>query len=252
MSITRSQLFKYLNDIYQSSLFLDFCPNGLQIEGNREIFKIATAVSASLETVQKAIEADVQALIVHHGLFWNRDSYVIAGSKREKIRLLLKHDISLFAYHLPMDAHQQMGNNWKAAYDLGLKELEPFCKTDGNFIGVKGTLKSILREEWQQKVENYYGHPATTAFGGSPTVSSVAIISGGAYRQMKDAAQEGLDAFVTGNFDEPAWSLAFEEKINFYALGHSATERVGPKALAQHLKEHLQLESLFLEDHNPF
>ncbi len=252
MAITRDQLFKYLNEIYQSPLFVDFCPNGLQIEGAMEISRVATAVSSSLETIHQAIRANVQALVVHHGIFWNRDSYPILGVKRNKVACLLKNNLSLFAYHLPMDAHQQIGNNWKAACDLGLNDLEPFYKSNGNYIGVKGAIKSISRRDWQRKLEEYYGHPAVTALGGNEMISTVGIISGGAYRQIEDAACENLDAFVTGNFDEPAWHLAFEEKINFYAMGHAATERVGPRALANHLTEHLHIECLFLDDQNPF
>lgn len=252
MGHSRNQLFTYLNDIYQSSLFSDSCPNGLQIEGCDEILKIGTAVSANLETIEKAVRENVQALIVHHGLFWNRDGYTITGAKKAKINLLLKNNISLFAYHLPMDAHQTIGNNWKAAHDLGLQELEPFSKYNGLFIGVKGRLPALTRTEWQKRLENYYGHKAHAALGGKEQIGTAAIISGGAYRQLQEAATEGLDAFVTGNFDEPAWSQAFEEKINFYALGHSATERVGPKALAHFLEETLKIHSIFIEDVNPF
>lgn len=252
MGLTRNQLSTYLNNIYQSSLFVDFCPNGLQIEGGNEIATIGTAVSASLATIEQAVKANVQALIVHHGLFWNRDGYTITGSKKEKIQLLLKNNISLFTYHLPMDAHREIGNNWKAAHGLGLQELEPFSNHNGQFIGVKGKLPSISRIEWQERLEDYYGHHANTAFGGKEHISSAAIISGGAYKQLQEAASEGLDSFITGNFDEPAWSQAFEEKINFYALGHAATERIGPKALAEFLKNHLKIDSFFLEDNNPF
>ncbi|MGK5594239.1 MAG: Nif3-like dinuclear metal center hexameric protein [Parachlamydiaceae bacterium] len=252
MAITRDQLFKYLNEIYQSSFFIDFCPNGLQIEGATEIFRIATAISASLETIHQAVDANVQALIVHHGMFWNRDPYPITGVKRNKVACLLKNNISLFAYHLPMDAHQQIGNNWKAACDLGLSDLEPFYKSNGNYIGVKGSIKPLPRDEWQKQLEEYYRHSAAAALGGNEMISSVGIISGGAYRQISEAADENLDAFVTGNFDEPAWHLAFEERINFYAMGHAATERVGPLALAKHLTEQLHVECLFLDDQNPF
>ena len=252
MALSRNQLLTYLNDIYQSSLFADFCPNGLQIEGSDGVTRVATAVTASLETIKQAVELNVQALVVHHGLFWHHDSQIITGSKREKIALLLQHNISLFTYHLPMDAHATIGNNWKAAYDLGLEELEPFSKHNNFFIGVKGKLPALPRMEWQKRLEDYYGHQAVTALGGRESISSAAIISGGAYKQLQEAAVEGLDAFITGNFDEPAWSQAFEGKINFYALGHAATERVGPKALAEVLQKDLKVKCFFIQDSNPF
>lgn len=250
--ITRSELLDYLNDFYQSSLYTDVSSNGMQIEGGQNIKKVATAVSASLKTVEKAVKDKVDALIVHHGLFWSRDSYAITGTKKDKVKLLIENEISLLAYHLPMDAHESIGNNWKAAKDLQWFDLKPFYKMNGMFIGVLGHFKEISRENFQKQLEDYYGHVATTALGGKKTVVSAALISGGAYKQIYEAAVMGVDCFITGNFDEPAWPAAFEEKMNFYALGHSATERIGPKALADHLKKQLGIEAFFIKDENPF
>ena len=244
-------LLKHLEELYQPALFTDFCPNGLQIEGAGTVRRVGTAVSASLKTIQLAKEHKLQALIVHHGLFWNRDPYVILGAKKEKIQILIENGISLLAYHLPMDAQQQIGNNWKAAINLGWENLEPFYQLSGMFIGVKGKVPKQTREKFKQRLEAYYGHPAATAFGGGEEIASAALISGGAYKQIQDASAHGIDCFITGNYDEPAWPLAFEEKINFFALGHAATERVGPRALAEQLKK-LQYESVFLPDDNPF
>lgn len=249
---TRNQLVKYLDELYQSHLFSDVSSNGLQVEGGEKIKKAATAVSASLKTIEQAAKQKVDALIVHHGLFWSRDPYALTGAKKEKIKILIENEISLLAYHLPMDAHEPLGNNWKAALDLGWEDLQPFYKMNGIFLGVKGAFKTCSREAFQKQLEKYYGHSAAAALGGKKSVSSAALISGGAYRQIQDAAKAGADCFITGNFDEPAWAMAHEEKINFFALGHSATERVGPKALAEHLKMNLKIETLFLGDNNPF
>lgn len=244
--ITLQEFCRYLNELLKIDEFADYCENGLQVEGTSSIKKVATAVSASLATIQAAVEADVQALIVHHGLFWNADPYAVLGTKKEKLQLLLKHNISLLAYHLPLDAHQEFGNNWKAAHDLGWTDLQPFD------IGVKGTVGGISRDEFQKKLEEYYQHLAHCALGGIDYIETAALISGGAYKSLLDAASQNIDCFITGNFDEPAWHQAHEEKINFYALGHSATERVGPKALGEHIQQQFGLETIFIDIPNPF
>lgn len=242
-----TDLLNQLNDYLQVSLFKDYCINGLQVEGKRKIKKIATAVSASLNVIQKAIEQDVNVLIVHHGIFWDKDSPIIQGTKREKLALLLKEEVSLAAYHLPLDAHREVGNNWKAAIDLGWEELEPF---EG--VGVRGKIKKITREDFQKGLEDYYGQKAVCAFGGKKEMTTVALISGGAYRQISAAAACEIDSFITGNFDEPAWHMAHEEKINFYALGHAATEKIGPRALADFIRRIYNLDAIFIDEINPF
>ena len=246
------ELRSFLNELLPANGVVDFGTNGLQVEGEGEISSIATAVSASLATIEAAVQLGVNALIVHHGIFWNRDSYVLEGTKRKKIQLLLEHGISLFAYHLPLDKHPEIGNNWKAAKDMGWFDLQPFGYMDGVSIGVKGKVPSLIRDAFKGKLESYYKHSAVCADGGSEVIETVALISGGAYKSMVEAAQQGIDAFVTGSFDEPVWHQAFEEKINFYALGHSATERVGPIALANHLHQMLHLPCSFIDIENPF
>ncbi|WP_068470330.1 Nif3-like dinuclear metal center hexameric protein [Candidatus Protochlamydia phocaeensis] len=245
-------LCQYLDELLPSNGLSDYCPNGLQVEGKTSIGKLATAVSASLETIEAAIESRADALIVHHGIFWQRDSYVIQGVKRRKLFLLIEQEISLLAYHLPLDMHPKLGNNWKAAQDLGWTDLQPFAYMNGIPIGVKGKIPPTNREKVKEQLEHYYQHAAACAFGGPETIQTLALVSGGAYKSIADAAKEGVDAFITGNFDEPVWPQAFEEGINFFALGHSATERVGPQALAKHLEQALHLPCPFLDIHNPF
>lgn len=250
--ITLQELCDYLNDLLEVPNFSDYSENGLQVEGTSNIGKIGTAVSSSLATIQAAVDLGVHALLVHHGMFWSRDSQVITGVKREKIRLLLKHDISLLAYHLPLDAHNKFGNNWKAACDLGWSDLELFGEINKAPFGVKGRFTPRSVDTLLGQLEDYYQHSASCALGGKNTVETAALISGGAYRMLLDAANEGVDCFITGNFDEPAWHQAYEEKINFLALGHSATEKIGPKALGEHLKNQFGLEYAFIDIPNPF
>lgn len=223
-----------------------------KLRGKKEIKKMATAVSANWATFQRAAEIGVDALIVHHGLFWDRDPYPIVRGKKAKIELLLKHQINLFAYHLPLDAHREVGNNWQAARDLGWVELEPFGEYLGTLIGVKGKFAPQPIEKCVANIENYYEHHATVALGGKPTVASGALISGGAYKELAYAVTTGVDCYITGNFDEPAWSMAHEGKVHFLALGHSATERVGPKALAAYLEQRFGLPCPFIDITNPF
>lgn len=245
-------LQRYLNELLQAQGLTDYCLNGLQVQGEREVRHIATAVTASLATIEAAVEAGVQALVVHHGIFWNGDSLAIIGRKRDKIRLLLDNGISLFAYHLPLDLHQEFGNNWKAARDLGWTELQPFGKFGNMAIGVKGKFPAISREEFCKYLEAYYQHPAHCAMGGKKIVQTVALISGGAHKNILEAVSENIDCFITGSFDEPVWHQAFEEQINFFALGHSATERVGPQAIGKHLQQHFGVECQFIDLPNPF
>lgn len=250
--VSLKELQQYLDELLQNPPVTDYCINGLQVEGQREISYIATAVTASLATITSAVDSGVQALLVHHGLFWNGDSYAITGKKRDKLSLLLKNEISLFAYHLPLDSHQQFGNNWKAAQDLGWTDLSPFGKINGVPIGVKGKMPPMTRDKFQLQLEHYYQHPAHCAAGGKDIVQSAALISGGAHKYILEAINEGIDCFITGSFDEPIWHQAYEGQINFFALGHSATERIGPQALGEHLRQHFNLKHQFIDIPNPF
>lgn len=250
--ITLQAFCEALDEWLESDSFKDYGPNGLQVEGAPRITKAATAVSASLETIEAAVEAGVQALVVHHGMFWKKDDYCVTGVKRKKLELLLQNGISLLGYHLPLDAHRALGNNWRAAQDLGWHNPEPFGNFDGVCIGVKGSFEPISVDKFQGQLEKYYEHRAHVAPGGKSEISSAALISGGAHWSIKEAVKAGVDCFITGSFDEPIWHIAREEGIHFFAMGHSATERVGPRALGECIQEQLDIETVFLDLANPF
>ncbi len=250
--ITLQDFCSHLDQLLDVAAFTDYGPNGLQVEGKQELRKIAVSVSASLEAIESAVKENADLLLVHHGLFWDRGSRCILGTMRKKLKLLLSNDISLVAYHLPLDAHREFGNNWRAALDLKWENLEPFGEYNGVQIGVKGTFPKMKREIFAKKLSEYYQHECTMAKGGPDEVSSAALVSGGSYRSINEAAQVGVDCFITGNYDEPAWHTAYEEKINFFSLGHAATEKVGPLALGEHLSTSLQLEWEYLDTINPF
>jgi dinuclear metal center YbgI/SA1388 family protein len=245
--ITLQDLSAFLDSLLLKEPFVDPSPNGLQVEGKKEIKKIAFAVSASLEIIEKAVDVNADALIVHHGLFWKGESPEIKGSKRAKLSALLQEEVSLFGYHLPLDAHREVGNNWKAARDLGWKNIEPFP-----MYGVMGKFEEIAIGDFIAKLEEYYDHKATTSLGGRETVQSAALISGGAYRYLDEAIKAKVDCFITGNFDEPAWHLARDEKIHFIALGHHATERIGVMALKEHIESQLRVKGEWIDVPNPF
>ncbi len=245
--ITLQDLFLYLQNLLSSEDFVDYCPNGIQVEGSKAVKKICLAVSSGLNAIEEAVKRKADVLIVHHGIFWNKDPYPILGIKRDKMERLLQNQISLLAYHLPLDAHRSVGNNWKAAQDLGWEDLEPFSS-----VGVQGKMKPLPVDVFREKMEAYYGHPAHVALGGKKEVRSAALISGGAHRSIELAADVGVDCFITGSFDEPVWDIAHERKINFFALGHYATERVGILALMHDLQKQFQIPCEFIDLFNPF
>lgn len=245
--ITLQELNEHLEALLEPEKVSDYCPNGLQVEGKREIRRMGTAVSASLATIEAAVEAGIDALIVHHGLYWKGLSPVICGPMRRKVALLLQNEISLFGYHLPLDMHREVGNNWSAARDLGWDSLDSFEE-----IGVKGRFSRRPIDQFVEELQRYYDHPAHVALGGESQVASAALISGGSHRSIGAAVAAGVDCFITGSFDEPQWHIAAEEGIHFIAMGHSASERVGPKALANHLGKSFDLAVEFLDLPNPF
>lgn len=250
--ISLQEFCVHLDGLLAAPEFKDMCPNGLQVEGSPQIEKAATAVSASLETIQAAVDAGVQALLVHHGMFWNRDSYVVTGVKREKLRLLMDNGISLLGYHLPLDAHQELGNNWKAAQDMGWRDLAAFGEFNGVKIGVMGQTGGVSAEDFVGGLEAYYEHQAHWARAEKPEIRSVALISGGAHWSITEAVKAGVDCFITGSFDEPIWHIAREENVHFVAMGHSASERIGPRALGEYVAKTWGIDCPFLDLPNPF
>ncbi len=247
-----SELDTYLNRYLELVRFDDESLNGLQIEGRPEVDKVATAVSACAEVFRKAAAAGADALIVHHGLFWRRDWPVpVTGILKERIKILMDAGCSLFAYHLPLDAHAEVGNNAVAAKDLGLRDLEPFAEYHGMQIGFAGSLaEPIDRATFVKKLETYYGHRAMVVPAGPESVRTVGIVSGGAAKEAEAGLRLGLDAYVTGEPGEPVTYLCREGGINFAALGHYATERVGIQALGGHLGTRFGLETFFIDVDN--
>lgn len=238
-----------LNSLFEIHRFDEY--NGIQVAHEGEITKIATAVTADLATIEKAIELKVNLLLVHHGIFKKNDAPLLEGMNYYRVKKLMNHNIGLLMYHLPLDYHRILGNNWKAAQELGWRDLQPFGELNKIAYGVQGNFDTLFFEDFKKKLEDYYQHTATVVKV-KKEISSAALISGAAYKFISQAAHMGVDAFVTGNYDEPAWSAAQEEGINFFALGHTATEKIGPKALATYIHETYAINSIFIDTINPF
>jgi len=245
--ITLQELCTYTDELLDEAANRDYCPNGLQVEGKHKVSSIATAVSASLEAIEKAKELGVDALFVHHGLFWKNIEPRLQGPLKAKVQTLLDSGISLFGYHLPLDYHKELGNNWRAAKAMGWDNLSEF-----EDLGVSGTITPLPLADFTQKLEEFYNHKAHHAPGSAEQIESVALISGGSHWSLKEAIAEGFDAFITGSFDEPMWQMAKESKTHFFALGHSATEEIGVRALGEHLAEKFGLKATFIPSDNPF
>ena len=249
---TLHELCRYLDNELEPHKFKDFAPNGLQVEGSCDINSIATSVSCGFDVIEKAIDLNVDALLVHHGLFWKNQSFLPKGVLRKKLELLFQSNISLIAYHLPLDANQQVGNNWEAARQLGWNNLQGFPEYSSQALGVKGTIEKTTPEAFKDKLQRFYNHEAHVAFCSKPYIEKVALISGGAHWELQKAIDEDLDAFITGSFDEPIWNLAKESGVHFFALGHSATECIGIETLGKHLAEHFSIHQSFIAPNNPF
>ena len=248
------ELESYLKDFLKVGDFDDEALNGLQVEGKPEIRKVAVAVSACQEVFLAAESWGADALVLHHGLFWkSKCCEPVRGIFRERLSLLLKAKISLFAFHLPLDAHPAVGNNAVAASGLGLCKLQPFGEYHGMKIGFRGRFpEPVTREVFVDRLETYYGRKALVVLSGPDTIVDVGLVSGGAAREAEQAEKEGLDFYVTGEPGEPVTYLCREAGLNFAALGHYATERVGVRALGAHLAEKFGLETKFLDVENDY
>jgi len=247
----RNKLTEYLSEYLDVEKFDDYCPNGLQVEGKSNIKKIVTAVSASIELFNKAIKQKADAILVHHGIIWNYERPVYTGSYRERVKILLDNNISLFAYHLPLDAHPIVGNNAQLAKHLGLKSCKPFGNHKGQTIGIKGRISKANKDKFFKKIENLVNREVLVFPYGPKSISTVGIVSGGAQKEFSQAISENLDAYITGEVSEHIKYLSQEESVHYISAGHYATENFGVKALGNHLKNKFKINVAFIDIPNP-
>lgn len=250
--IFRDDLAAYLADFLNVSDFSDLGPNGLQVEGRTEIRKIVTAVSASVELFESALKKSADAVLVHHGLIWNFERPLYRGSYKKRVQLLLENELNLFAYHLPLDAHEEVGNNIRIARLLGLQAPEPFGEYKGRFVGFRGVFPGEpIAEEVFERIKAAINPQALIFPYGPRTVQRAGIISGGAQKEVQQAVAGGLDLYITGEVSEHILHYVKEEGIHFVAAGHYATERFGVQALGEHLQEKFDVEVEFVDLPNP-
>lgn len=220
---------------------------GLQVVGAADVKKIACGVSASRELFERAGELGAELVLVHHGLFWDRDSRVIGPELKGRLRALFDADLTLAAYHLALDAHPELGNNVLLARELGVDPVERFAE-----IGFAGPLERPQpMDELATRVRERLDRPPLVFSYGPETIERVAICSGGAARHLADAVAEGYDCFVTGEADEPTKHAAKEAGIHFVAAGHYATETLGVRALAERIAQEFGVEWEFVDLPNP-
>jgi dinuclear metal center YbgI/SA1388 family protein len=249
----RDQLVAYLDEQLDADSIPDIAVNGLQVEGRAEVRRLATAVSASAQLFAEATEWGADAILVHHGLLWRGgEPQRLVGSFRERIRRLIEHDVSLVAYHLPLDRHVDHGNAAVMARELGLEQLEAFGCFDGVMLGWAGVLpRPVPVHDLQLELERLCGQSPIVFPGGPEMVASIGIVTGGAPAAFDEAVAAGLDAFVTGEAREWVLHRALEEGVHFIAAGHYATERFGVRSLGGFLAKRFDLEVRFFELPNP-
>ena len=230
--------------------FRDYGPNGLQVEGDRDVKLLVSGVTASRALIEAAIDVHADAIFVHHGLFWRGQDGRVVGWMRERLRLLLSHGIHLFAYHLPLDAHAELGNNAQLAKVLGFQMEARFGEQSLGFVGAP-TLTWVKPQALADHVANALGHPVVCVGGNDKPVRRVAWCTGGAQSYFEAAIALGVDVFITGEISEPQAHLAKETGVAFMACGHHATERYGAPAVAAHVAQALGLQHRFIEIDNP-
>jgi dinuclear metal center YbgI/SA1388 family protein len=244
---SRDEIIAFADELLDVSSYPDYGPVGLQVEGASEVTKIACGVSASRELFERAAEARAQMVLVHHGLFWEKDPREVGPVMRERLRALFDHDLSLVAYHLALDAHPEIGNNAYLARELGVPQEHRFAG-----VGWAGELgKSLPITDLTNRVHELVGRMPLVFPYGPEDVVRVAICSGGAARQLAEAIDEGYDCFVTGEAAEPTKHLAKEAGIHFVAAGHYATETSGVQALARRIADQFGVGWEFVDLPNP-
>jgi dinuclear metal center YbgI/SA1388 family protein len=244
---SRDEIVAFANDFLDIGAYPDYGPMGLQVVGSPEVSKIACGVSASRELFERAGEVGAQLLIVHHGLFWDKDARVVDHTMRGRLEALFRADVTLLAYHLALDAHREVGNNALLAKELGVEPKERF--TDWGYGGPLAAPAQI--SEFSTLAQEKLDRPPLVFSYGPEQIERVAILTGGAARYVGEAAAQGYDCFVTGEADEPTKHAAKEAGIHFVAGGHYATETLGVRALAAKLADELGIEWIFIDLPNP-
>ena len=252
MALGLSQLLAWLDRLLEPSALSDYCPNGLQVEGRPTIRRIVTGVTASQALIDAAVAQQADALLVHHGYFWKGEPAVLTGMKKRRLATLLKHDINLLAYHLPLDVHPEVGNNAQLGRLLGIRQIMPLAGVSPTGLVMQGELdKTLAPMQLKTRLEHLLARPVLCEQVSDRPVQRLAWCSGGGQHFIEQAAMAGADAFVTGEVSEQTIHIAREMNIHFFAAGHHATERYGIRALGDKLSAELKLDVTFIDIDNP-
>ncbi|MDQ3742275.1 MAG: Nif3-like dinuclear metal center hexameric protein [Actinomycetota bacterium] len=253
MLVTVLDLISDLDALLRARDFDDYSPNGLQVPGPEEVRTVATGVTASVALFERAAAEDAQLVLVHHGLFWKGMPQHVDRAMYRRLRPLFLNDIALAAYHLPLDAHPEVGNNALLARALGCDSLEPFAEHSGQPIGMAGTFggDGISAEDLVARVREVTGRDPLHLAHGPARVRTIGVVSGGAASYLDDAIAAGHDAFLTGEPAERVLAQSREAGIHFLGAGHYATETFGVRALGDRLSERFGVRHVFLDDPNP-
>ena len=247
--MNREQLRNTLDTLLDAARFRDYCPNGLQVEGRADVRHVVSGVTASLALIERAIEMKADTVLVHHGLFWKGDDMRIVGPKKKRLELLLGHGVNLFAYHLPLDAHAELGNNAQLAKQLGFRTTGRFAEQEIGFLGELET--AAPAEALAARVSEALGRKALVVGPLERVVKRIAWCTGGAQGYFEQAIAAGCDAFLSGEISEQTTHLAREAGVAYIAAGHHATERYGVQGVGAWLQARHGVEHRFIDDDNP-
>jgi dinuclear metal center YbgI/SA1388 family protein len=248
----RQDLLQAFDALLEPARFKDYGPNGLQVEGRPVVRRLVSGVTASLALIEQAVARQADAILVHHGLFWRGQDGRVTGWMKQRLALLLAHDINLYAYHLPLDAHPEFGNNAQLGRRLGLTASGRFGENELGFLGGRDDGGAYADAgELAAHVERALGRRVTCVPGGAGPIRSVAWCTGGAQSYFEAAIAAGAQAFLTGEISEPQAHYARECGVSFLACGHHATERYGAPAVAAHVAGRLGIEHAFIDVDNP-
>ena len=254
MSVSITELVRYLEDCLQPHQYQDYCPNGLQVEGRPEVARIATGVTACQQLLEEAIAWGADAILVHHGYFWKGEVQSVVGMKRRRLAALLLNDINLLAYHLPLDGHPELGNNARLGQLMGIApdRYEPLQPAVPGTVGnVADLALPVASAAFVASLEVQLDRTALHVGDGAALVQRVAWCTGGAQGYIEAAVEARADMFVTGEASEQTVHIAREHGIHFVAAGHHATERYGVQALGEHLEQKFSLQHRFIDIDNP-
>jgi dinuclear metal center YbgI/SA1388 family protein len=246
--LERETLAKHLAETLDINRFRDYCPNGLQVEGRPYIRRLVSGVTASLALIEAAIEVNADAVLVHHGYFWRGEDPRVIGARRRRLKLLLDHEVNLYAYHLPLDAHPKLGNNAQLGARLGFEAEGRFGEQD---LGWYGNTTSQTVADLMNVVHRVLGRQPQLIGDPAQTVNRVAWCTGAAQNAFEQAIDAGASIYLSGEISEQTVHLARESGVAYLACGHHATERFGVQALGDYLSSRFGIDHQFIDIANP-